>query len=410
VGRLSGALEPFFCFLRREKNADQGGYMRFIGRITGFIILLMIMAYAGVWMTVTVKGDDLFVEQAERLYNRDVSVDKVSFSPLLGATVSGLSIEGVLSADSVSISLNPFYLLKRTIGINSVEVRGLETTLTRSPQGAFATPLIPDAVGRSPATGQNQRLPIAGIPLHIGRVSVFDSEITFDDGTDFTGRPVVFDVAKAVAYDISWPLTSLIQFRANSGIRNGNAPDGNAVDDLQVKGWIDWPERDMDVTMDVRRLTLDNARCLVAALPTADFLGLKQAMFDLSARFIAEDDLLTVKSNVSVPSYECVASNLRRHKIVRTVLYELSRGQQYPSKSFIYRTSMSAPSFDVRQLLDQMDDVKDQVTLALVMSVAGDTAQVPVDVLRNAAKGALGTTRAIGELADSLLGSLLGKK
>ena len=241
------------------------------------IILVIFLLAAAVFATF---GKAIVVSQIEKNLKVKAALGRAILSFPLSVTLDKLEIQGLLKADSVSLSPSVLGFLAGKIVLNELKIINPEITISRGNDGKLNLPQL-EAKGKQPP------LLLAGLKIQNGTAVFRDKKIA-PEGEGY--RLVVKDINVSIS-KITFPPTSLYtNFAVSASLDdNENRPSGKAL----ASGWIDFRPKDMDGKIKLSDIPVAAlAPYLGNMFPVKRFLSAK---LNFSAELKAKNNDLTAK-------------------------------------------------------------------------------------------------------------------
>lgn len=396
--------------------------MKFIAKLLMVIVLLLIFLYAGIWSAVHFKAKDIAVEQLEQLLNKDVEIKSVDLLPLVGLRVRELEIEDFASFSDLRVKLDLLKTIKHGLGFKFFEIDDLTLYISKDSNGNLdlpfelssetkASPVIPDVQPKEEQAKKDSSVKVEekpkslpeGFAAYLGQFVLNNAKIVYSDKANNKGIEIPVEELK-VKY-ISFPLSTKSRFELNAGIKIAN----QLIDDsIKLKGWLDWPKRNMEAEFVVQSLPLAAVDVFLPSRYDAQNLGIDDASFELVSNLLSKNNELELTALVKIPEYHYAAQpkDAGRALIVRSVLESLKKKTGTAQYELKLKTKLDKPEIDMNQFKAMVLKDKASMTVdfgtTVVEQLTGKKTADYVEELDAKDKAAVG---AAGAILDSVLGT-----
>ena len=182
-------------------------------------------------------GKAIIISQIEKNLKTKASLERVTFGLPLSINIDKLNIDGLLKADSISVSPSILGFLAGRIVLSNLKLIRPEITLIKSAEGRLNLP-------RFAAKGKQPPILLAGLRIKEGKFIFVDKKL------DPNGYRVAVDNINVNISRIAFPPASLYaNFEASAVLVNGaSQPAGQAA----ASGWIDFGPKNMDGKFELR--------------------------------------------------------------------------------------------------------------------------------------------------------------
>ena len=205
-------------------------------RIT-WILVVIAALYLLLNAALLAFGKAIIISQIEKNLKTKASLERVTFGLPLSINIDKLNIDGLLKADSISVSPSILGFLAGRIVLSNLKLIRPEITLIKSAEGRLNLP-------RFAAKGKQPPILLAGLRIKEGKFIFVDKKL------DPNGYRVVVDNINVNISRIAFPPASLYaNFEASAVLVNGaSQPAGQAA----ASGWIDFGPKNMDGKFELR--------------------------------------------------------------------------------------------------------------------------------------------------------------
>ena len=205
-------------------------------RIT-WILVVIAALYLLLNAALLAFGKAIIISQIEKNLKTKASLERVTFGLPLSINIDKLNIDGLLKADSISVSPSILGFLAGRIVLSNLKLIRPEITLIKSAEGRLNLP-------RFAAKGKQPPILLAGLRIKEGKFIFVDKKL------DPNGYRVAVDNINVNISRIAFPPASLYaNFEASAVLVNGaSQPAGQAA----ASGWIDFGPKNMDGKFELR--------------------------------------------------------------------------------------------------------------------------------------------------------------
>lgn len=312
-------------------------------------------------------GKAIIISQIEKNLKTRASLEKVTFGLPLSINVDKLNIDGLLKADSISVSPSILGFLAGKIVLSNLKLIRPEITLIKSADGKLNLPQFA-------AKGKQPPILLAGLRIKEGKFIFVDKKLDPD------GYRVIVDNINVHISKVAFPPASLYaNFEASAVLVNGaNEPAGKAM----VSGWIDFGPKDMD-----GKFELKDVEAAVLAPYYKDIIPgkkLRSAKLNFTAGLKAKSNDLLVKCRLEFSNvlYEKETQEQDKEQtidIFREALGIFSDTSGKLTFDFSINTKLDNPRLDLINL-------KGSIAQAAVQNIANQPPENVIGKVRETAK------------------------
>jgi hypothetical protein len=214
--------------------------------IIGAIVLVFLYTLAFTFLAL--KGKAIIIQNLKNITQKDVTIGYLDLSFPFNLEIKKLNIEGLVKADSVSISPGILGFLTGKIALNSIKIIRPVLDYQRVPPPQMIGPAatMPSAVTAQP----KKKRPLQ---LILKRIIVRDGQINFIDHT------VGPEGIRITFKDINFNLTNLYIFTRSvitSFDLKGKIPWqlGKEEGKIEAEGWLNLYKKDMQATLKIENI------------------------------------------------------------------------------------------------------------------------------------------------------------
>ncbi len=350
-------------------------------------LVLIILPYVFMYLYINERGKDLVIERLSKKLNSEVRLNSLSFSFPLRLSMVGLEAKGLkIGQATADLGIgNPF---SNTLRLDKLYLNRAMIT-------------IDDSMLSSSFFDGN--LPVARpVPRQAGLISsgkpeikVFVKTLVLEDCALFLQsrkvKPALdlkIDGINGTVRDFYYPVFTRFSFDIITGIGINEA---GQKDVLQFNGWVDWPNKAMDVLVKASEVNYFMFDPYYPPFWKTKNLELKEAFMSLDSKLVAENDRLLIDYTIRVDKVNFVDSpeDPARIRNFQTVLSLFTHNGK-PELRLRHVTTMSQPTFKVtfigEGLLDQLkaiDEEESKDTLNYYMTKSKDIVESGVDKFRS---------------------------
>lgn len=341
-------------------------------RIT-WILVIIAALYLLLNAVLLVFGKAIIISQIEKNLKTKTALESVSFGFPLSITMNKLNIDGLLKADSISVSPSILGFLAGRIVLNSLKMVRPEITLIKSAEGKLNLP-------RFAAKGKQPPFLLAGLKIRNGKFIFVDKKLDPD------GYRVVVDNINVHISKVAFPPTSLYaNFEASAVLVNGadKSPEGDKpAGKALASGWIDFGPKNMDGKFELK----DVEAAVLAPYYRNIVPGRKlhSAKLNFSADLKAKSNDLLVKCRLEFSNllYEKEAEEQDKEQsvdIFREALGIFSDTSGKLTFDFSVNTKLDNPRLDLINL-------KGSIAQAAVQNIASQPPEDVIEKVKETAK------------------------
>lgn len=404
--------------------------MKFFKKLLMVIFLPIIFLYIALFVFVHVKAKDMAVEQLELMLDRDVSINSIDLMPLVGLRVRGLEIADLVSFSDFQVKLDILKTIKYGLGIKTIKIDDLNVELGTDSEGDFFFPYevapasdksidMPDTklvkdLADKVASKKDDKQDEAEEPMiksqkefavYLGKLILNDANIVYNNKSKQVDGELQIPIDKLKLKYFSFPMNTKSRFELSASVKLAN----KLIDDcISLKGWLDWPKRNMNADLEVREFPFKAVDVFLPAKYNGQMLGIDDALIDLVANASAKDNELTITALLKLPEYHYIQQpkDSARALVVRSVIESLKKQTGVPEYELKLTTKLDKPQVDTNQLKASVFKDKGRVTVDLgttmVEQITGKKTSDLVEQLDPQEKAAVG---AAGAILDSVLGT-----
>jgi len=354
-------------------------------RIIFTLLALIVIPYAALYVYVNEQGKDLLVNALSKKLDTKVELDTFSFSFPFRVTLVDLKVEG-LQANQIVADLGFSNFFTSTYVLHKLYLNGCTYTITDENVSAFVPPSLPEPVQTVSNAGFVVS-PEAAAGIKIKELWLKDCNVVLK--LEKAEPPLILKLVNISGRidDLEYP--DLDKFYAD--IYSGISINGFSQDDvLFLKGWIDWPNKNMDISFKVDTINYFMLDPYYPPFWKTSNLELKTAFMTVDSKLTAQNDDLLIDYRIILEefAFKDKPEDPNKIKNFETVLALLSQGEK-PFLHLRHKTKMSAPTFKVtfigEGLLDQLkaiDEEKSKDTFNYYMDKSRDLLESGMDKFR----------------------------
>jgi hypothetical protein len=335
-------------------------------RIT-WILLILAALYLLLNAALLAFGKAIIISQIEKNLKTKVSLEKVTFGLPLSINVDKLNIEGLLKADSISVSPSILGFLAGRIVLSDLKLIQPEITLTKSADGELNLPQFA-------AKGKQPPFLLVGLKIKDGKFIFVDKKLDPD------GYRVVVDKINLNISKVAFPPTSLYaNFKASAVLVNGaNKPAGQAA----ASGWIDFGPKNMDGKFELKDVEAAVLAPYYKNIVPGKKLGSAKLNFSADLKAKSNDLLAKCHLEFSNVAYEKEAEEQDKKQTIDIFSEALGIFSDASGKltfDFSINTKLDNPRLDLINL-------KGSIAQAAVQNIAGQPSEDVIEKVKETAK------------------------
>lgn len=350
-------------------------------------LVLIILPYVFMYLYINERGKDLVIEKLSKKLNAEVRLNSLSFSFPMRLSMVGLETKG-LKVGQATADLgigNPF---SGTLRLDRLYLNGAGITIDDS---MISSSFFDGNLPLAQPVPQQAGLISSGKP----EIKVFIKTLVLEDCALFLQSSKVkpaldlkIEGIDGTVRDFYYPALTRFYMDIISGIAVNKTAQ---KDVLQINGWIDWPNKAMDVLVKATEVDYFIFDPYYPPFWKTKNLELKEAFLSLDSKLVAENDRLLIDYTIRVDKINFVDSpeDPARTRNFQTVLSLFTHNGK-PELRLRHVTTMSRPTFKVtfigEGLLDQLkaiDEEESKDALNYYMNKSKDIVESGVDKFRS---------------------------
>ncbi len=324
------------------------------------VVLAVIFITANILLRVYAPG--IIENRIEQNLKLKSSVGKISLSAPFTITLEKLEIGNLAGIKKISFSPNLIALLFGKIVIHGLDVLEPVVNLELSADGKLNLPVLPQK-------GNPPSVYLTSLRVRDGKIIFTDRKITPD------GFQVILDKLNIKIAKVALPITSLAtNFSLSAELVNSRLlPFGN----IAFNGWLDYLERDLDATLEVKNLDVANF-----APYYGNFISNKKissSLLNLDSAFKARNNDLQVitKFNLSNLVYEKTEEGRPDLELMKNTLDLFTDPKGNLSLEFRINTKLDDPQL-------RPEEIKKIILKAAMKNLASQSPEQLIDKVSNA--------------------------
>ena len=255
-------------------------------------LFIAIVIISALFIIFNIYAKDFIVSRMESALGLKVGLEKVSLNFPLSVEFKNLKLGQDLSAERVSVAVNPFGFIAGKVLLDEVFIINPVINLEQSAQGKL---------NLSKLLKENKGKPM---PVFATRIIIQNGTINFTDNKVASyGFRVSMNKINADVGKVMFPVTSLkTEFNISCEL---DRPQGQALGNLSLNGWLDFGHKSMDATFIIRDL-----EATYFTPYFGDFLShrkLESATVNLTSQLKAQDNDLVVNNDLNLSGLKYAA-------------------------------------------------------------------------------------------------------
>ncbi len=357
-------------------------------KILIILIAIFVAIFAIIYTYFTLLGKSIAISQLENATKRKVAISSFNITPPLNIKLRNLNIEGLIKADSVSISPSIIGLLLGNLALNEVSILRPEFTYERaSPTAGPQSAPVVEAKKKQPF-----RLIIKNLNIRDGRINFIDHTVG-PEGIQIMIKDLNFKLTNI--YTLPRSLITNFELKAKIPWQQGK-DEGK----IQAAGWFNFFKKDMQAS-----LKIEDIDGIYLYPYYSNWVDLEKARIE-KAKLNFTSDINGLNNNVTAQCRLELADIVRKPRApeegaekaeritdaVLDILKALNQGKIV--LDFTIRTKMDRPEFSFGNIKMAFEEKLAQGKKASGFK-AEDVLKLPGNLLQGTVKSATDLTKAV---------------
>lgn len=388
--------------------------------IIGITIITVVMVHAALFTFINIKGKNIILGKLKNDYGLEASIESLSLRFPLNLEIKQFSCE-LLSLKKINISLGFFNPFTRRVILNQVYLNGLNLDIVKQVKAGEKIALSlaktkfkdtkdsPRIVGKANKVKKEQRAALKKAKPKNRNFSFMVEELSIDDSRIGLIYPinkhpleVVFDDVALKLNNFTYPMVNKFSLKLKAALFSPSRASETA-NSLEVKGWIDYANKDMDVVVNIQDLDYIAFGKSYSRFWQPDNLSLKEAVLSLESNLKSKNNELTIDNLLTLEKISFIEKDSEdeesfKAKTLKTIISYLKGDKDKSSLHFKLITTMDAPELDFSSVKENLkgiiqikpstiiervvDDVKEkisgtgEITIDSVVETLKDTADI----------------------------------
>lgn len=252
--------------------------MNVFKRIIIIVLLLSVVTYLGVYIFVWAKGKDLLSQRLSEAIGKEVIIGSLYIIPPYSISIGDLSVDGLLTIDSVKVELSIIGLLAGKNGLNKLSLIKPKVSLVRTDNKLNINEVIDNIKSKRPMTEKKSK-----VNFFVKEAIIEGGEVTFYDKVaeiSFGIMPLEMSV-----------ITSLKDFKTRINLEAQLvSEDRGSLGDISAVGWLNLLRKDMDAKLYLK----DAEVAYFSPYLKKFFKNVKSGKLFLTADMVSQDNDLTI--------------------------------------------------------------------------------------------------------------------
>ncbi|UCC94388.1 MAG: DUF748 domain-containing protein [Candidatus Omnitrophota bacterium] len=374
--------------------------MRTIRNFIFAIIIIGIIGYAAGFAFVNIKGKEFLTKNIKKNCGVQPQIESVSLEFPTTLTIENFTC-GDVSFKTAKASILFFNPVNSRLILNSLFIDNLHLKAERKKDQIIIAPFLAEklSVHNMLTKSDRKESSVSGkipsgakmTPIMIRKLSIKDASSQIVDSSD--GRVITFTVKDVHmnASSFSYPelAKSHIQMKASLETKGKTMTDV-----LNVKGWVDYVNKDMKVELHVNNFDYLAFSQYYPPFWKPDNLGIKEAYLSLKSDFVSADNDLVIDNTLTLEKIDYIEAKEGeeenpKSRTLQTILAFLQGSEEKPFLRFRMKTKMDDPQLDFSVL---QDSLKEAVPLGPALVFEG--------LLEKVKKGISGGTKGVKDIAN----------
>lgn len=327
-----------------------------------FLLVLSLILYLSLFAFVNTRGKNVLADKVEAELGLRPEIGSLSMRFPLTLEVIDFKV-GDLSFLKGEFSLSSnFYFFLPSLRFSRVYLDGLDLQVTRKDEAVFIDPVYrkefslnapPAQLTEEKKQAQLETEPQKKANLEAGKLSIGIEEfnlqnsfIRYKDESGGRNLELVFFNLNLILENFHYPELTKFSFDFSSSLEKS---DRILEDLILAKGWVDYPNRSMDVNLKLDSVPYGTFSAYYPPFWRLGNLGVKNAILSLSSSFESENNQLLVDTVITLDEIEYQEisedqkSRLARKRMVKTVIGLLDDKEKGPHINFKVKTKMDSP-------------------------------------------------------------------
>lgn len=360
-------------------------------RILIIAVVVLEAVSLALYAFIALKGKSIIIHNLYDFTGRKVEIADFKIRPPLRLEITGLNIEGLAKANSISVKPSFFGFLTGKIVLNEVTIPELQLNYERAPDKA----------------GEPAKLETLPMPIPTPRIgNLFVKNLNVKNGRiDFFDRTAGKDGIKIAVKEINFNLNSTYVF-PHSLITNfslqGKIPwqAGQEEGKIDIEGWLNITKKDMQATVKIDDIDGIYLYPYYLAWVNLEQAGIEKAKLSLISNISGLNDVVTAQCRIELtdivrktrPALETEKKAEKMTDVVLGMFKEADEGKI--ALDFTVKTKMTRPEFGV-------SDIKTAIEEKIMKARSGggikpaDLILFPIKIVEGSIKGATDISTAI---------------
>jgi hypothetical protein len=342
--------------------------------------------HAGLFVFINFKGKEFLATSIKKNFDVEATVESLSLKFPFNVEINNFKCVDV-SFKKANVILGLQAPLQLRVVFDRVYIEGLELKVVKARRGLRIRPFLRPSQISPEETPEKKDRPEAkkeGVseypqtvepkifPFKIGKLQVKKGRVDFSDRTTTVPFRVIAEDLNLKVKNIRCPELTKMHIVLKSSLRTET---GVAKDTLNLKGWVDYFHKNMDVD-----LTLDSVDYFLFSKYYPPFwrpqtLSIKEARLSLASNMHSENNDLLINSTLTLDKIEFIESeeDLPRRDMAKTIVALLKGDKEKASLNFTIKTKMDSPVFDLSSLQESFKTAVPLTPGMVVKGVVGKT-------------------------------------
>jgi hypothetical protein len=335
--------------------------MKKIKIIIYILVLLIGVAFAGLYTFVSIKGRDLLISKLHSVFQSEVLVGRVTTSFPLQLIVKDLEVKNWFKIKKVLSGTGMIDVLRGNFILSDLKLEGIQFDLEKRKHGDQTQPTVDlGTVAGNVAQVQESFF----LPQHIilKRLTISDGTFTFTDYTK-SDTPIKITVKNLNMRidNFQWPLiaSEVTSFQLSGKIPWENIKEEGKVD---LKGWINFYKKDMNAVIKIKDIDGISIHPYYSSWVDIDKARVEKARLDFNSNLTGLNNNVTASCHLEMTQLtfkpkEEQEKEPRLERITNVVVGLLkAMNQGKIVLDFNFKTKMDSPEFGLGIIQQALKD------------------------------------------------------
>ncbi|MCF7871224.1 MAG: DUF748 domain-containing protein [Candidatus Omnitrophica bacterium] len=392
-------------------------------------LLIAAVLYTGFFALINTKGKDIAIERIENSLGIRPKIGSISLRFPFVLEIVDFRLEN-LSFSDAEIQFGSFNLFKSSLKLNRVYLERLNFEVVKKDEQIKAGGIsFKEVLGKGQPEEKGEDKSVSDektrkeikkkekkkISIEIKNFYLKNGRIKYSDQSRSQPVDLTFLDLNLTAKNISYPKFPKLFFHLSSSLKT----DTILENVIAAKGWIDYPNKNMDVDLKVDSFKYSAVSDFCPAPWRSENLGIEEAFLSLKSKLKAEDNNLLVDSTLILDEIDFMEIEekdqkvLSRQRLIKTVAALLKDKEDIAKIRIKFTTKMDKPKFSfssIKKSFQKSLPIGVGAITGQLMNKAGDAVKEGVgkakDMSKNTFEATVDTIKdTLGKIKDIIIGS-----